>query len=109
MGAVTAILPNRSMAWWFTFFRYFNLYLHLLLAFFSIFILIAFCFIPWAAGPPPHGISLIVDGLSAPILLLISAMAMLTVIYALPASISEIEPKKRGTFLRSFFNMLCRV
>ena len=62
------------------------------------------CFLLYTMGgwAPPHGISLIVDGLSAPILLLISVMAMLTVIYALPSSISEIEPKKRAPFYAAF-------
>ena len=101
MGAIIAILPNRSMAWWFTFFvtlictyTAFGLFQHI---YFDSFLL--YTMGGWA---PPHGISLIVDGLSAPILLLISVMAMLTVIYALPASISEIEPKKRGPFYAAF-------
>ena len=56
----------------------------------------------WA---PPHGISLHVDALNAPILLLISAMAFLTLIYGRRAAFAEVEPKKRAPFYAAF--LLC--
>lgn len=53
----------------------------------------------WA---PPAGISYYIDGLNAPILLLITMVAFLCVIYALPGVILEIEPGKRGLFYAAF-------
>ena len=51
---------------------------------------------------PPHGISLVVDALNAPVLLLISAMAVLTIVYGMPATVAEVEPKKRAPFYAAF-------
>lgn len=56
----------------------------------------------WA---PPHGISLVIDALNAPVLVLIALMSFITVIYALPATVAEIEPKKRAPFYAAF--LLC--
>jgi multicomponent Na+:H+ antiporter subunit D len=56
----------------------------------------------WA---PPHGISLVVDALSAPLLVLIALMSFVTLIYALPATIAEIKPNKRAPFYAAF--LLC--
>lgn len=53
----------------------------------------------WA---PPKGISLYVDAVNAPVLLLISAVAVLCTIYALPSVGAEVEPKKRGAFYAAF-------
>ncbi|WP_371397536.1 monovalent cation/H+ antiporter subunit D family protein [Fretibacter rubidus] len=47
---------------------------------------------------PPHGIGYVVDGLSAPILLLISLMAVVCLLYAYPSVRVEVEPKKRAPF-----------
>jgi len=53
----------------------------------------------WA---PPHGIGYVVDALSAPVLLLISAMAMICLLYAWPSVSAEVEPKKRAPFYGAF-------
>ena len=51
---------------------------------------------------PPIGIGYYVDALNAPILLLISGVALLCTIYALPSVVAEVEPKKRGPFYAAF-------
>jgi len=56
----------------------------------------------WA---PPHGISLYIDALNAPLLLLITVMAVITLIYAAPATAAEIKPNKRAPFYAAF--LLC--
>ena len=56
----------------------------------------------WA---PPHGISLVIDALNAPVLVLIAVMSFITVIYAMPATIAEIKPNKRAPFYAAF--LLC--
>ena len=53
----------------------------------------------WA---PPHGIAYVVDALSAPVLLLISAMAVICLFYAWPSVQAEVEPKKRAPFYGAF-------
>ena len=53
----------------------------------------------WA---PPHGIAYVVDALSAPVLLLISAMALICLFYAWPSVKAEVEPKKRAPFYGAF-------
>ena len=60
---------------------------------------------PLGGWDPPHGISLVIDALSAPVLVLIAAMALITMVYALPATLAEIEPKKRAPFFAAF--LLC--
>lgn len=54
---------------------------------------------------PPHGISLRIDALNAPILLLIAAMAVFTLIYSEPAVEAEIDARKRAPFYAAF--LLC--
>ncbi|GHA99063.1 cation:proton antiporter [Algimonas arctica] len=56
----------------------------------------------WA---PPHGISLRLDAVNAPILLLIAAMGVLSLVYAEPATHAEVELKKRGPFYAAM--LLC--
>lgn len=51
---------------------------------------------------PPLGIGYYIDGLNAPLLLLISGVALLCTIYALPSVEAEVEPKKRGPFYAAF-------
>jgi len=53
----------------------------------------------WA---PPFGIAYRVDALNAPILVLISAVAVLCTLYALPSVDAEVEPKKRAAFYAAF-------
>lgn len=51
---------------------------------------------------PPHGISLKIDALNAPILLLIAAMAVFALVYSDPAAEAEIQDKKRAPFFAAF-------
>jgi len=60
---------------------------------------------PLGGWDPPHGIALVIDALNAPVLVLIALMALITMIYALPATIAEVEPKKRAPFFAAF--LLC--
>lgn len=56
----------------------------------------------WA---PPHGISLRLDAVNAPILLLIAAMGVFSLVYAEPAVNAEVSLKKRGPFYAAM--LLC--
>ena len=60
---------------------------------------------PMGGWAPPHGISLYLDALNAPLVLLIAAMAVLTMVYSQPAGEAEVQKKKRGPFYASL--MLC--
>ena len=104
MGAITAILPSRKPAWWAALIvtllctaTAFGLLLQVYSEGASVYTM--------GGWDPPHGISLVIDALSAPVLLLIAAMAVVTVIYAMPATIAEVEPKKRAPFYAAF--LLC--
>ena len=101
IGVVLAILPSEKLAW--------------LLAFIVALIcsVLAFCLVLQIFGgeslsysmggwDPPHGIPYVVDGLSAPLLLLISLMAVLCLFYAWPSVQAEVEPKKRAPFYAAF-------
>lgn len=101
MGAITAILPRERLAWIVT------------LIVSAILTLTAFGLVLTILGgetqlykmggwDPPHGISYVIDGLNAPLLLLISAMALLCTLYALPTVVAEVEPKKRAPFYAAF-------
>lgn len=54
------------------------------------------------AWKAPLGILYTIDALSAPILLLISVMAVFCCIYALPSVVAEVEPKKHAPFYAAF-------
>ncbi len=104
MGAITSILPSRSLAWWTAFIvtvivtlTSFGLVLNMMSEGTTVYSM--------GGWDPPHGIGLVVDALSAPVLLLISAMAVLTMVYGMPATIAEVEPKKRAPFYAAF--LLC--
>ncbi len=104
MAAVVALLPNRRVAWATTFVisailtvTAFALALYNMEVGTTIYRMGG-----WA---PPHGISLVVDALSAPLLVLIALMSFVTLIYALPATIAEIKPNKRAPFYAAF--LLC--
>lgn len=56
----------------------------------------------WA---PPHGISLRLDAVNAPILLLIAAMGVLALVYSEPAVRAEVSPKKTAPFYAAL--LLC--
>ncbi|MDB2438415.1 monovalent cation/H+ antiporter subunit D family protein [Hellea sp.] len=104
MGAITAILPSRTSAWWVCLIvtllctvTSFGLLLQVYSEGTSVYTM--------GGWDPPHGISLVLDVLSAPVLLLIAAMAVVTTVYAMPSTIAEIEPKKRAPFYAAF--LLC--
>ena len=104
MGAVVAILPSRTAAWWAA------LIVTLLCTVTAFGLLLQVYFegaslYTMGGWDPPHGISLVIDALSAPVLLLIAAMAVVTMVYAMPATIAEVEPKKRAPFYAAF--LLC--
>jgi len=101
LGAITAILPSRSLAWWVALIvtaictiTAFGLVLDVYLEGTKLY--------KMGGWDPPHGISLIVDALSAPVMLLITAMGVITLIYAMPATIAEVEPKKQAPFYAAF-------
>lgn len=54
---------------------------------------------------PPFGIEFRIDGLNAALLLLLSATAVLALIFALPSIEDEVDPSKRSLFYAAF--MLC--
>ena len=104
MAAITSILPNKRVAWTSTFIVT------------SILTITAFTIAVYNAEvgttiykmggwAPPHGISLVIDALNAPVVVLIAVMALITVIYAMPATIAEIKPNKRAPFYAAF--LLC--
>jgi len=101
LGAITAVLPSRSLAWWTAFIvtvivtiTSFGLVLNMISEGTTVYTM--------GGWDPPHGISLVVDTLNAPVLLLISAMAVLTIVYGMPATVAEVEPKKRAPFYAAF-------
>ena len=104
MGAVSAILPKERWAWILT------LVVTLICAAAAFGIVLTIFggetqLYKMGGWDPPHGISYIIDGLNAPVLLLITAMAVLCTLYGLPAVAAEVEPKKRAPFYGAF--MLC--
>ena len=101
LGAITAVLPSRNLAWWTAFIvtvivtiTSFGLVLNMISEGTTVYTM--------GGWDPPHGISLVVDTLNAPVLLLISAMAVLTIVYGMPATVAEVEPKKRAPFYAAF-------
>ncbi len=105
MAAITAVLPAVRRLAWFT-----------ALVVVSLVALVAFivlqtqidlgAFIYRMGGwEPPHGISLGIDAVNAPIALLIAAMGVATLVYAEPAVDSEVQRKKRAPFYAAF--LLC--
>ena len=104
MAAVVALLPNRRVAWATTFVISAILTLTALaLALYNM--EVGTTIYRMGGWAPPHGISLVVDALSAPLLVLIALMSFVTLIYALPATIAEIKPNKRAPFYAAF--LLC--
>ena len=104
-AAVCAVLPNvRKIAW-----------IVALLVAASITAAAAIVLhLQWATGTyiyemggwaPPHGISLYIDALNAPLILLIAAMAVFTLVYSGPAVEAEVGQKKSGPFYAAF--LLC--
>jgi multicomponent Na+:H+ antiporter subunit D len=104
MAAITAILPNKRVAWTSTFI----VTAILTLTAFSIALYnveVGTTLYKMGGWAPPHGISLVIDALNAPVIVLIAVMSLLTVVYALPATVAEIRPNKRAPFYAAF--LLC--
>ena len=104
MASITAILPSRKPAWFVAMLvtitctvTAFALAVYNLKTGIDIY--------PMGGWNPPHGISLVIDALNAPVLVLISFMAVISLIYALPATLAEVEPKKRAPYYAAF--LLC--
>ena len=101
MAAVLAVMPSERLAWLIA------LVVAITCAICG-FVLVAQVFggnqITYSMGgwDPPHGIGYVIDGLSAPILLLISSMAVICLFYAWPSVKVEVEPKKRAPFYAAF-------
>ena len=101
MAVITALNPSAKLAWasvWITALICSFIALGLLLQ------VMAHGPIDYAMGgwKPPLGIAYHVDALNAPILLLISVVAVLCTLYALPSVVAEVEPKKRAPFYAAF-------
>ena len=105
MGAVLAVMPSENSAW----------VVSLIVATLCSLMAFALCVqtfggesLIYAMGgwDPPHGIAYVIDSLSAPVLLLISFMAVLCLLYALPSVRAEVEPKKRAPFYAAFLTCL---
>ncbi len=101
MGALVALSPSEKLSWattWFVTGLSGLMSLGLLLQ------VMAHGSIQYAMGgwKPPLGIAYSVDGLNAPILLLIAVIAFICTLYALPSVVAEVEPKKRSPFYAAF-------
>jgi len=104
MAAITAILPNKRVAWTSTFI----VTAILTVTAFTIALYnaeVGTTIYKMGGWAPPHGISLVIDALNAPVVVLIALMSLITVIYALPATVAEIKPNKRAPFYAAF--LLC--
>ena len=101
MGAITAIIPSEKTAWLVT------LIVAIICAAAAFGVVLTIFggdtqLYRMGGWDPPHGISYIIDGLNAPVMLLISAMAVLCTLYGLPSVAAEVEPKKRAPFYAAF-------
>ncbi|MEP3654609.1 MAG: monovalent cation/H+ antiporter subunit D family protein [Litorimonas sp.] len=104
MAAITAIMPNKRVAWGSTFI----VTAILTVTAFSIALYnmeVGTTIYKMGGWAPPHGISLVIDALNAPVVVLIALMSFITVIYAMPATVAEIKPNKRAPFYAAF--LLC--
>lgn len=104
MAAITAILPNKKIAWGSTFI------VSLILTFTAFGIAlynveVGTVIYKMGGWAPPHGISLYIDALNAPLIVLIAVMAVITLIYAAPATAAEVKPNKRAPFYSAY--LLC--
>ncbi len=104
MGSILAIMPSERLSWAVA---VIVALICSVLAFALVLQIFGGESILYAMGgwDPPHGISYVVDALSAPVLLLISLMAVLCLFYAWPSVKAEVEPKKRAPFYGAF--LLC--
>lgn len=104
VAAIAAIMSRRILAWGLTLIVTF---ICTITAFMLMLQVIGDESLTYSIGgwDPPHGIAYVVDGLNAPVLLLISAMALLCTIYGRRTVMAEVQPKKRAPFYAAF--MLC--
>ena len=101
MGAVAAIVPSEKLAW------VLSLLVTLVCSACACVLVLQVAggdSLVYSMGgwDPPHGISYVVDWLSAPVLLLIALMAVICAVYAYPSVQAEVEPKKRAPFYAAF-------
>lgn len=101
VGVVLAILPSERLAWALAFIV---AILCSVVAFSLVLQIFGGESLSYSMGgwDPPHGIAYVVDALSAPVLLLISLMAVLCLLYGWPSVRAEVEPKKRAPFYAAF-------
>lgn len=101
MGAITAIIPSEKLAWLVTLIV---TVIGTITSFAILLVILAGETQLYKMGgwEPPHGISYVIDGLNAPVIFLINAMALLTTLYGLKSVIAEVEPKKRAPFYGAF-------
>jgi len=101
VGASMAIIPRERLAWALTFIV---MLICMVCAFALVLQVMEQGRITYKMGgwDPPYGIEYVVDALSAPVLLLISAMAVICLFYAWPSVQAEVEPKKRAAFYGAF-------
>lgn len=101
MGVICALSPSEKLSW----------AMVLATVSTSVFVSLGLLFQVLGHGPilyalggwmPPKGIALYLDGLNAPVAFLISIVALLCTLYALPSVQAEVEPKKRGAFYAAF-------
>ncbi|MGB6229314.1 MAG: monovalent cation/H+ antiporter subunit D family protein [Litorimonas sp.] len=105
MAAVVAVLPNvRRLAWMVALAVAVVVALSAYVVFQVQVDLGAFLY-RMGGWEPPYGISLRLDAVNAPILLLIASMAVFSLVYAEPAVDAEVQRKKRAPFYAAF--LLC--
>lgn len=101
LAAICAVIPSARLSWAVT------LATTIICSVLSLCVVaqvLAFGTISYNLGgwEPPLGISFHIDGLNAPILLLISLIGVACSLYGLRATEAEIEPKKRSPFFAAF-------
>lgn len=101
MAAICAVMPKERLAWLIVLG---TTIVSTALSFVILQEVLANDVIAYAMGgwEPPLGIAFHIDGLNAPVLLLISLIGVICTIYAMRSVIAEIEPKKRAPFYAAF-------
>lgn len=109
VGAICAVMTRPRMAWWAVFI---TMIVSTALALSINALVLAGGTVDYAMGgwEAPLGIAFHIDGLNAPLLLLISAIGLIVSLYGFRSVDAEVEPKKRapfyGAFLISFAGLL---
>ncbi|WP_017930117.1 monovalent cation/H+ antiporter subunit D family protein [Robiginitomaculum antarcticum] len=101
MAAFCAVMPKDKIAWIITLI---TTLICAVLAFDIVLQVQSAGVLSYALGgwDPPFGIEYRIDGLNAPVVLLISAIGVICTLYALRSTDAEIEPKKRAPFYAAF-------